>query len=165
MPTISSTCHLSPYWSTFTLPILSIIFPPSPQLNSLLPVSLHNFLFSFSFSSSFQSTVISSLFFLPSPFADHSFPFFTFFLPLLTDSPSFHVSLLSLPFLFLPFFITIPFFTSSCFCNHFFLIVFLYFSLVSSLLSYSYHPSSITVFLFSSLLCHPIRPYQFSSFT
>lgn len=76
MPTISSTCHLSPYWSTFTLAILSIIFPPSPQLNSLLPVSLHNFLFSFSFSSSFQSTVISSLFFHPSPFADHSFPFF-----------------------------------------------------------------------------------------
>lgn len=144
---------------------LFFLFPPSPQLNSLLPVSLNNLLFSFSFSSSFQSTVISSLFFLPSPFADHSFPFFTFFLPLLTDSPSFHVSLLSLPFLFLPFFITFLFFTSSCFCNHFFLIVFLYFSFISSLLSYSYHPSSITVFLFSSLLCHPIRPYQFSSFT
>lgn len=135
---------------------LSYFLPP----HNLIPFFLSPYIISF-FHFLFHP-VFNLLLSLPSffPFADHSFPFFfTFFLPLLTDSPSFHVSLLSLPFLFL------PFFTSSCFCNHFFLIVFLYFSLISSLLSCSYNPSSITVFLFSSLLRHPIRPYPFSSFT
>lgn len=137
---------------------LSYFLPP----HNLIPFFLSPYIisfFHFLFHPVFNPLLSLPSFSFPPPLQIIHFLFFTFFLPLLTDSPSFHVSLLSLPFLFL------PFFTSSCFCNHFFLIVFLYFSLVSSLLSCSYHPSSITVFLFSSLLCHPIRPYPFSSFT
>lgn len=167
---VSQCAHHLLYLSSITLLVYlhssySFYFLPP---HNLIPFFLSPYIiyfFHFLFHPVFNPLLSLPSFSFPPPLQIIHFLFFTFFLPLLTDSPSFHISLLSLPFLFLPFFITFLFFTSSCFCNHFFLIVFLYFSFISSLLSYSYHPSSITVFLFSSLLCHPIRPYQFSSFT